>query len=87
MSGVSSLQKSAEGYLVCTLCAYSAVNGEFQSDGRRVKSTGDEAAAPQASKQRSRREGAEEASVFFARPVKVRKNRMQTRAPLGNGSG
>lgn len=60
---------------------------EFQSDGRRVKSTGDEAAAPQASQQRSRREGADETSAFFARPVKIRKNRMQTRPPLSNGSG
>uniref|UniRef100_A0A3B5AXD8 Doublecortin domain containing 2B n=1 Tax=Stegastes partitus TaxID=144197 RepID=A0A3B5AXD8_9TELE len=60
----------------------SALLDSPESDGRRVKSTGDEAAAPQASQQRSRREGADEASVFFARPVKIRKNRMQTRPPL-----
>ncbi|XP_047467603.1 doublecortin domain-containing protein 2B isoform X2 [Mugil cephalus] len=65
----------------------SALLDSPESDGRRVKSTGDEAAAPQASKQRTGREGAEEASVFFARPVKIRKNRMQTRVPLSNGSG
>ncbi|XP_008294493.1 doublecortin domain-containing protein 2B [Stegastes partitus] len=64
----------------------SALLDSPESDGRRVKSTGDEAAAPQASQQRSRREGADEASVFFARPVKIRKNRMQTRPPLSNGS-
>eukprot|EP00064_Thunnus_orientalis_P018868 superscaffoldBa00004495_g18976 len=57
------------------------------SDGRRVKSTGDEAAAPQATQQRSRREGADETSMFFARPVKIRKNRGQPRPPLSNGSG
>ncbi|KAM7403198.1 hypothetical protein PAMA_003902 [Pampus argenteus] len=56
------------------------------SDGRRVKSTGDEAAAPQVTQQRSRREGADEASAFFARPVKIRKNRGQPRPPLSNGS-
>ncbi|XP_067470491.1 doublecortin domain-containing protein 2B [Thunnus thynnus] len=56
------------------------------SDGRRVKSTGDEAAAPQATQQRSRREGADETSMFFARPVKIRKNRGQPRPPLSNGS-
>lgn len=58
-----------------------------QSDGRRVKSTGDEAAPPQATQQRSRRPGEDEASVFFARPVKIRKNRGQMRLPLSNGSG
>lgn len=63
---------------------YSVVCREFQSDGRRVKSTGDEAAATQ---QRSRREGADEASAFFARPVKIRNNRRQPRPPLSNGSG
>ncbi|KAM7375971.1 hypothetical protein PAMP_005725 [Pampus punctatissimus] len=54
------------------------------SDGRRVKSTGDE--APQVTQQRSRREGADETSAFFARPVKIRKNRGQPRPPLSNGS-
>ncbi|KAL3968842.1 G protein-coupled receptor [Sarotherodon galilaeus] len=68
-------------------CSDSALLDSPESDGRRVKSTGDEAAAPQASQQRSRREGADETSVFFARPVKIRKNRMQTRPPLSNGSG
>ncbi|XP_069576528.1 doublecortin domain-containing protein 2B isoform X1 [Brachyistius frenatus] len=60
----------------------SALLDSPESDGRRVKSTGDEAAAPVA----SQREGADEASVFSARPVKIRKNRMQLRPPLSNGS-
>lgn len=60
---------------------------QLQSDGRRVKSTGDEAAPPQGTQQRSRREEADEASVFFARPVKIRKNRGQARMPLSNRSG
>lgn len=58
----------------CTYNLYSVVSHEFQSDGRRVKSTGDEAAALQASQQTSRRDGADEASAFFSRPVKVRSN-------------
>ncbi|XP_060938129.1 doublecortin domain-containing protein 2B [Limanda limanda] len=57
----------------------SALLDSPESDGRRVKSTGDEAGPPQASQQRSRRLGADEMSVFFARPVKIRKNRGQTR--------
>ncbi|KAK5599572.1 hypothetical protein CRENBAI_019111 [Crenichthys baileyi] len=65
----------------------SALLNSPESDGRRVKSTGDEAAAPQASQQLSRREGPEKASAFFARPVKVRKNRTQTRPQLTDGSG
>lgn len=40
-----------------------------------MKSTGDEAAALQASQQTSRRGGADEASAFFSRPVKIRTNR------------
>uniref|UniRef100_A0A3P8TL77 Doublecortin domain containing 2B n=1 Tax=Amphiprion percula TaxID=161767 RepID=A0A3P8TL77_AMPPE len=60
----------------------SALLDSPESDGRRVKSTGDEAAAPQASQQRLRRDGADENSAFFTRPVKIRKNRMQTRPPL-----
>ncbi|GAA6213446.1 doublecortin domain-containing protein 2B-like [Lates japonicus] len=64
----------------------SALLDSPESDGRRVKSTGDEAAPPQATEQRSRRQGADETSVFFARPVKIRKNRGQTRMPLSNGS-
>uniref|UniRef100_A0A3Q4IBH8 Doublecortin domain containing 2B n=1 Tax=Neolamprologus brichardi TaxID=32507 RepID=A0A3Q4IBH8_NEOBR len=67
-------------------CSDSALLDSPESDGRRVKSTGDEAAAPQASQQRSRREGADETSAFFARPVKIRKNRMQTRPPLSQPS-
>uniref|UniRef100_A0A3Q2E9X9 Doublecortin domain containing 2B n=1 Tax=Cyprinodon variegatus TaxID=28743 RepID=A0A3Q2E9X9_CYPVA len=51
----------------------SALLNSPESDGRRVKSTGDEASAPQSSQQLSRRKGADEASAFFARPVKVRK--------------
>uniref|UniRef100_A0A7N6B333 Doublecortin domain-containing protein n=1 Tax=Anabas testudineus TaxID=64144 RepID=A0A7N6B333_ANATE len=64
----------------------SALLNSPESDGRRVKSTGDEAAPPQGTQQRSRREEADEASVFFARPVKIRKNRGQARMPLSNGS-
>ncbi|XP_015235458.1 PREDICTED: doublecortin domain-containing protein 2B-like isoform X2 [Cyprinodon variegatus] len=64
----------------------SALLNSPESDGRRVKSTGDEASAPQSSQQLSRRKGADEASAFFARPVKVRKNRNQTRPPRTNGS-
>ncbi|XP_040917472.1 doublecortin domain-containing protein 2B [Toxotes jaculatrix] len=67
-------------------CSDSALLDSPESDGRRVKSTGDEAAPPQAAQQRSRRQGADETSVFFARPVKLRKNRGQTRMPLSNGS-
>uniref|UniRef100_A0A8C5N5Q5 Doublecortin domain-containing protein 2-like n=1 Tax=Gouania willdenowi TaxID=441366 RepID=A0A8C5N5Q5_GOUWI len=54
-----------------------AVNNreETQSDGRRVKSTGDEAAASQ----KNRRQAAELTSAFFAKPVKIRKNRVKTR--------
>uniref|UniRef100_A0A3Q2D3B7 Doublecortin domain containing 2B n=1 Tax=Cyprinodon variegatus TaxID=28743 RepID=A0A3Q2D3B7_CYPVA len=63
----------------------SALLNSPESDGRRVKSTGDEASAPQSSQQLSRRKGADEASAFFARPVKVRKNRNQTRPPLKPG--
>ncbi|XP_035024853.1 doublecortin domain-containing protein 2B isoform X2 [Hippoglossus stenolepis] len=55
----------------------SALLDSPESDGRRVKSTGDEAGPPQASQQRSRRQGADEMSAFFARPVKIRKNRVQ----------
>ncbi|XP_041828759.1 doublecortin domain-containing protein 2B [Melanotaenia boesemani] len=63
----------------------SALLDSPESDGRRVKSTGDEASAPQDSQQ-MRRSGAEETSVLFSRPVKVGKNQMQTRPPLNNGS-
>ncbi|XP_070776442.1 doublecortin domain-containing protein 2B [Enoplosus armatus] len=63
----------------------SALLDSPESDGRRVKSTGDEAAAPAATQQRSRREGADDTSAFFARPVKIR-NRRQPRPPLSNGS-
>ncbi|KAI3367647.1 hypothetical protein L3Q82_026488, partial [Scortum barcoo] len=61
----------------------SALLDSPESDSRRVKSTGDEAVA---TKQRSRRDGADEASAFFARPVKIRNNRRQPRPPLSNGS-
>ncbi|XP_035530573.1 doublecortin domain-containing protein 2B [Morone saxatilis] len=65
----------------------SALLDSPESDGRRVKSTGDEAAGPAAAQQRSRREGADEASAFFARPVKIRNNnRRQPRPPLSNGT-
>ncbi|XP_036006734.1 doublecortin domain-containing protein 2B isoform X2 [Fundulus heteroclitus] len=66
----------------------SALLDSPESDGRRVKSTGDEAAAPRASQQPSRGgRGADEGSAFFARPVKVRKNRTQTKPALTNGPG
>ncbi|XP_014912804.1 doublecortin domain-containing protein 2B isoform X3 [Poecilia latipinna] len=65
----------------------SALLDSSESDGRRVKSTGDEAAALQASQQLSRRERADEASGYFARPVKVRKNRTQSRLLLTDGPG
>ncbi|KAL3049322.1 hypothetical protein OYC64_008729 [Pagothenia borchgrevinki] len=61
----------------------SALLDSPESDGRRVKSTGDDAAAPA---EQSRREGAEETSAFFSRPVKIRNNRGQPRPPLSNGS-
>ncbi|XP_061599876.1 doublecortin domain-containing protein 2B [Cololabis saira] len=61
----------------------SALLDSPESDGRRVKSTGDEAAAPSSSQQMSKREAAEET---FARPEKISKNRTQTRPPLSNGS-
>ena len=60
---------------------------EFQRDGRRVKSTGDEAAPPAATHERSRRDGADETSAFFARPVMIRSDRRPPRPPLSNGSG
>uniref|UniRef100_A0A3Q3RUQ4 Doublecortin domain containing 2B n=1 Tax=Mastacembelus armatus TaxID=205130 RepID=A0A3Q3RUQ4_9TELE len=62
----------------------SALLNSPESDGRRVKSTGDEAENRQATQQRSRREGADEISMFFARPVKIRKNRGRTRLPLND---
>ncbi|XP_037603349.1 doublecortin domain-containing protein 2B [Sebastes umbrosus] len=62
----------------------SALLDSPESDGRRVKSTGDE--APAAVQQRSRRHGGDETSAFFARPVKIRNNRGQPRPPLSNGS-
>ncbi|XP_074548167.1 doublecortin domain-containing protein 2B [Halichoeres trimaculatus] len=68
-------------------CSDSALLESPESDGRRVKSTGDEAAAPVATQQqRSRREAADETSVFFARPVKIRHNRGPPKPPLGDGS-
>ncbi|XP_068582540.1 doublecortin domain-containing protein 2B isoform X3 [Cebidichthys violaceus] len=61
----------------------SALLDSPEADGRRVKSTGDEAAA---AKQRSRREAADETSAFFARPVKIRNYRGQPRPPPSHGS-
>ncbi|KAF7658736.1 hypothetical protein LDENG_00008630 [Lucifuga dentata] len=61
----------------------SALLDSPESDERRVKSTGDEvaeAAAPQAARR-------EESSVFFAQPVKIRKNRGQPRPPISNRYG
>uniref|UniRef100_H3DIS0 Doublecortin domain containing 2B n=1 Tax=Tetraodon nigroviridis TaxID=99883 RepID=H3DIS0_TETNG len=51
-----------------------------ESDGRRIKSTGDDAAGPAARQQRSRRQRAEESTVFFAKPAKIVNNRR----PLSN---
>ncbi|XP_043998017.1 doublecortin domain-containing protein 2B [Gambusia affinis] len=65
----------------------SALLNSPESDGRRVTSTGDEAAALQASQRLSRRERADEASGYFARPVKVRKNRTRSRTLLTDGPG
>ncbi|XP_068437162.1 doublecortin domain-containing protein 2B isoform X2 [Clinocottus analis] len=65
----------------------SALLDSPESDGRRVKSTGDEAAAPAAAQQRSRRGGADKTSAFFARPVKIRNHRGQPRPPPSNASG
>ncbi|XP_075874036.1 doublecortin domain-containing protein 2B isoform X2 [Nelusetta ayraudi] len=53
--------------------------------GRRVKSTGDEAAPPSAAQQSSGGEGTDENAAFFAKPVKIRNNRHQPRPPLVNG--
>lgn len=52
-----------------------------------MKSTGDEAAPPAATQQRGGREGTDEMSAFFAKPVKIRSNRRLPRPPLVNGSG
>ncbi|XP_024915388.1 doublecortin domain-containing protein 2B isoform X3 [Cynoglossus semilaevis] len=64
----------------------SALLDSPDSDGRRIRSTGDEAASPQAAQQGARTQAVEDPSVFFARPVKVRKNRGQARLTLTNGS-
>ncbi|XP_037833717.1 doublecortin domain-containing protein 2B isoform X3 [Kryptolebias marmoratus] len=58
----------------------SALLNSPESDSRRVKSTGDEAAALQTGK----RDGADEVAAFFAKPAKIRTNR--TRPPLPDGS-
>ncbi|XP_029900754.1 doublecortin domain-containing protein 2B [Myripristis murdjan] len=66
----------------------SALLDSPESDGRRVKSTGDEAAevaAPQATQPRTDRKGAEESSVFYTRPVKIRRNRGQPRTSISSG--
>ncbi|XP_013870693.1 doublecortin domain-containing protein 2B isoform X2 [Austrofundulus limnaeus] len=55
-----------------------------ESDGRRVKSTGDEAAVLQASQQTGRRDAADEASAFSSRPAKIRTN--GTKPPPSDGS-
>ncbi|KAM8917531.1 doublecortin domain-containing protein 2B isoform 1-T2 [Spinachia spinachia] len=65
----------------------SALLDSPESDSRRVKSTGDESAAPAAAQQRTRREAADEASPFFARPVKICGYRGQPRPPPSNGAG
>ncbi|XP_055087266.1 doublecortin domain-containing protein 2B [Periophthalmus magnuspinnatus] len=61
----------------------SALLNSPESDGRRVKSTGDDATPPQASQQRYRGVNPEHPSAFFSRQVKVRKNRGH---PLTNGA-
>ncbi|KAM3871211.1 doublecortin domain-containing protein 2B [Diretmus argenteus] len=60
----------------------SALLDSPESDGRRVKSTGDEAAEV-AAQHRTKKEGTEESTVFYVRPVKIRKNRGQ---PISSGS-
>ncbi|KAM6973233.1 doublecortin domain-containing protein 2-like [Aplochiton taeniatus] len=70
----------------------SALLDSPESDGRRVKSTGDEALEaplphPQVPHTGMRREGKEESSIFFARPVKVRKNRGHPRPLAKAGRG
>ncbi|KAM4625864.1 doublecortin domain-containing protein 2B [Polymixia lowei] len=65
----------------------SALLDSPESDGRRVKSTGDETAEASAQPEgrRAGREGREESSMFYARPVRIRKNRGQPRPPVRSG--
>ncbi|XP_056151371.1 doublecortin domain-containing protein 2B [Lampris incognitus] len=67
----------------------SALLDSPESDGRRVKSTGDEAgevAPTQAPQQRTGREGREEVSTLCSRPVRIRKKQCQPRPPVSKGS-
>ncbi|XP_054651416.1 doublecortin domain-containing protein 2B isoform X1 [Dunckerocampus dactyliophorus] len=69
-------------------CSDSALLNSPESDGRRVKSTGDEAAPPPAPQQQQQHtsDGAEDGSLSFAKPVRIRKTRGTPRPPLGNGT-
>ncbi|XP_046904343.1 doublecortin domain-containing protein 2B isoform X2 [Hypomesus transpacificus] len=64
----------------------SAMLDSPESDGRRVKSTGDEMGDRSAQQAVPRGSGKEESSIFFARPAKVRKNRGQPRPPPRDGA-
>ncbi|XP_067098715.1 doublecortin domain-containing protein 2B [Osmerus mordax] len=64
----------------------SALLDSPESDGRRVKSTGDEMGDRSAQQAVPRGSGKEESSIFFARPAKVRKNRGQPRPPPRDGA-
>ncbi|XP_061897491.1 doublecortin domain-containing protein 2B isoform X2 [Entelurus aequoreus] len=55
-------------------CSDSALLNSPESDGRRVKSTGDEA-APQQQQQQHIRDGEDDASMFFTKPARSRKTR------------
>eukprot|EP00066_Takifugu_rubripes_P028544 XP_011617810.1 PREDICTED: doublecortin domain-containing protein 2B [Takifugu rubripes] len=63
----------------------SALLDSPESDGRRIKSTGDNTARPAVAPQRSRRQKVDESSVFFAKPAKIGHSR-RPRPPMGNGS-
>ncbi|XP_061751941.1 doublecortin domain-containing protein 2B [Nerophis ophidion] len=64
-------------------CSDSALLNSPQSDGRRVKSTGDEAAPQQ---QQHIRDGEDDASTFFTKPARSRKTRGIPRRDLSNGN-
>uniref|UniRef100_A0A8B9H5A3 Doublecortin domain containing 2B n=1 Tax=Astyanax mexicanus TaxID=7994 RepID=A0A8B9H5A3_ASTMX len=67
----------------------SALLDSPERDDRRVKSTGDEAAGTSPSQPHHRRAGGskrEENSVFYAKPVRVRKDRPTARATAGQTS-
>nr|XP_061824244.1 doublecortin domain-containing protein 2-like isoform X1 [Nerophis lumbriciformis] len=65
-------------------CSDSALLNSPESDGRRVKSTGDEAAPQQ--QQQHIRDGEDDASMFFTKPARSRKTRGTPKPPLSNGN-